>query len=147
MGLGLTIAFPVVVNTKNIKISIILQNFLDSRNWHFELISVLDHENYLPPFGHSKTHQGFIVWQYEHPILIFKPCNWQRTLLWVLMAYISGLLRLPLLFSTWYACMSILHQRKDTRELQVLDPVNLLEICGLHVLYISLSPPPCFSHG
>jgi len=35
-------------------------------------------------------------------------------------------------------CMSILHQRKDTGELHVLDPVNLLEICGLHVLYISV---------
>ena len=35
-------------------------------------------------------------------------------------------------------CMSILHQRKDTGELHVFDPVNLLEICGLHVLYISL---------
>ena len=33
--------------------------------------------------------------------------------------------------------MSILHQRKDTGELHVLDPVNLLEICGLYVLYIS----------
>jgi len=35
-------------------------------------------------------------------------------------------------------CMSILHQIKDTGELHGLDPVNLLEICGLHVLYISL---------
>ena len=34
--------------------------------------------------------------------------------------------------------MSILHQRKDTEELHVLDPVNLLEIFGLHVQYISL---------
>jgi len=34
--------------------------------------------------------------------------------------------------------MSILHQRKDTGELHVLDTLNLLEICGLHVLYISL---------
>ena len=34
--------------------------------------------------------------------------------------------------------MSIMHQRKDTEELHVVDPVNLLEICGLHVLYISL---------
>jgi len=34
--------------------------------------------------------------------------------------------------------MSILHQRKDTGELHVMDPVYLLEIPGLHVLYISL---------
>ena len=52
------------------------------------------------------------------------------------MTYISGLY----LECHYYivnlipVCMSILHQRKDTGELHVVDPVNLLETCGLHFL-------------
>jgi len=42
-------------------------------------------------------------------------------------------------FDCPHICMCILHQRKDTGEAHVTGATSLLEVCGLHVLYISLA--------
>jgi len=42
-----------------------------------------------------------------------------------------------ILFQVYLDCHYYCQPDMHTGELYVLDPVNLLEICGLHVLYIS----------